>query len=71
MIRIDINDLSTLTRHLPRLENGETLLLCRGTTTIAEIKPLIKKRGLMPTGDTPLVLGADTAEPLPDDILGD
>ena len=41
MLRINIHDAKTnLSRYLPRIEAGETILLCRRNVPIAEIRPI-------------------------------
>lgn len=45
MIRLNIHEAKThLSAYLARLEQGETILLCRRNVPIAEIRPLPKKR---------------------------
>lgn len=44
MIRLNIHEAKThLSRYLARLEQGESILLCRRNVPIAEIKPLSKE----------------------------
>lgn len=73
MIRLNIHEAKThLSAYLARLEEGETILLCRRNVPIAEIRPLPKKRREpRPIG---LAKGEFTVpdsffEPLPDDLL--
>lgn len=44
MIRLNIHEAKThLSRYLARLEEGESILLCRRNVPIAEIRPLTKE----------------------------
>jgi len=73
MIRLNIHEAKThLSRYLPRLEAGETIILCKRNVPIAEIKPIEKRRA------EPRELGFMKGqfevtdaffEPLPDDLL--
>jgi antitoxin (DNA-binding transcriptional repressor) of toxin-antitoxin stability system len=73
MIRINIHEAKThLSRYLPLLEQGETIILCKRNVPIAEIRPIEKRRS------TPRQLGfmqgqvkvSDAFfEPLPEDLL--
>jgi antitoxin (DNA-binding transcriptional repressor) of toxin-antitoxin stability system len=72
MIRLNIAEAKTqLSRHLERVERGETILLCRRNVPIAEIRPVAQR----PT--KPRRLGIDRGlkvppsfyEPLPDELL--
>ena len=73
MIKLNIHEAKAhLSKYLPALEAGETLLLCMRNEPIAEIRPLPKRSKL------PRPLGADRAmvtlhesffDPLPDDFL--
>ena len=41
MIRVNVRDAKThLSRHLERVESGETVVICRRNVPIAEIRPL-------------------------------
>jgi prevent-host-death family protein len=70
MIKLNINEAKThLSKYLERVEEGETILLCRRNEPIAEIRPLKPKR----TTPRPLGLATGTVqippeffEPLPD-----
>jgi antitoxin (DNA-binding transcriptional repressor) of toxin-antitoxin stability system len=45
MIRLNIHEAKThLSRYLPLLEAGETIILCKRNVPIAEIKPIEKRR---------------------------
>lgn len=52
MIKLNIHEAKThLSRYLPRLEAGETILLCRRNVPIAEIRPLAPaRRSIRPIG---------------------
>ena len=73
MIRLNIHEAKThLSRYLPLLEQGETIILCKRNVPIAEIKPIEKRR------TEPRELGFMRGqinvtdaffEPLPDDLL--
>jgi antitoxin (DNA-binding transcriptional repressor) of toxin-antitoxin stability system len=71
MLKINIHEAKThLSRYLPKLEEGETILLCKRNVPIAEIRPIAKKisrkiglaKGL---GDIPDAF----FEPLPEEIV--
>jgi antitoxin (DNA-binding transcriptional repressor) of toxin-antitoxin stability system len=73
MIKLNIHEAKThLSRYLTRLEQGETILLCKRNIPIAEIRPLAKKLSKpRPIG---LAKGKFSVpesffEPLPEDIL--
>ncbi len=73
MIRLNIHEAKThLSRYLPALEAGETIILCKRNVPIAEIRPIAPKR------TKPRELGFMRGqfevtdaffEPLPEDIL--
>jgi len=73
MIRLNIHEAKThLSRYLPLLEAGETIILCKRNVPIAEIRPI------KPRWTTPRRLGVAKGqfevtdaffEPLPDDLL--
>lgn len=73
MIRLNIHEAKThLSRYLKRLEQGETILLCRRNVPIAEIRPLSAQR------DQPRLIGLARGEfevppeffdPLPEELL--
>ncbi len=72
MIRINIAEAKTqLSRHLERVERGETILLCRRNVPIAEIRPLTPRRATpRPVGiDKGMSVPATFLEPLPAEIL--
>jgi len=73
MIKLNIHEAKThLSRYLARLEEGETILLCKRNEPIAEIHPLPRRR------KTPRPIGPPTGrlkisksffEPLPQEII--
>jgi antitoxin (DNA-binding transcriptional repressor) of toxin-antitoxin stability system len=73
MIRLNIHEAKThLSRYLPLLEQGETIILCKRNVPIAEIKPIEKRR------TEPRKLGLargefevtdEFFEPLPEELL--
>jgi len=73
MIQINIHEAKThLSRYLKRLAKGETIILCKRNTPIAEIRPL------PPPRKKPRPLGLDRGkfvvpkeffDPLPDELL--
>lgn len=73
MIRLNIHEAKThLSRYLPRLAAGETILLCKRNVPIAEIRPLPPKS----TERRPLGLArgrfevpSDINAPLPEDVV--
>lgn len=74
MIKLDIHEAKThLSRYLPALEQGETILLCKRNIPIAEIRPLPKQSTLpRPFGlaaDRGVELPAEFFEPLPAELL--
>ena len=73
MIKLKIHEAKThLSKYLPRLQKGETILLCKRNQPIAEIRPLpVAQKKNRPLG---LAAGKFTVpdsffEPLPDDLL--
>ena len=72
MIRLNIADAKThLSRHLERVEQGETIILCRRNVPIAEIHPLPKQASEpRPVGiDRGMVVPPAFFEDLPEDLL--
>ena len=72
MIRVNIADAKThLSRYLERVEEGETVVLCRRNVPIAEIRPLPKPPDrLRPVGiDRGMAIPPSFFEPLPQDLL--
>lgn len=73
MLRINIHQAKThLSRYLPVLAAGETILLCKRNVPIAEIRPIQPIR----TSPRPIGLGADEVaipesffEPLPEELV--
>lgn len=74
MIRVNIHEAKThLSRYLARLEQGETILLCRRNVPVAEIRPLpARSSEPRPIGLArgQLEVPESFFEPLPDDLLG-
>jgi antitoxin (DNA-binding transcriptional repressor) of toxin-antitoxin stability system len=73
MIRLNIHEAKThLSRYLKRLEQGETILLCKRNVPIAEIRPLPEQRerprpvGLA-KGD--FKVPPEFFDPLPEDLI--
>lgn len=74
MLRLNIHEAKThLSRYLPALEHGETILLCKHDVPIAEIRPLPKTpaqpRPFGLAADCGIELPAEFFEPLPDELL--
>lgn len=73
MIKLNIHEAKThLSEYLAKLEQGETIVLCKRNTPIAEIRPLPQQ----PSTPRPIGLAKDEFqlaqsffEPLPDDII--
>jgi antitoxin (DNA-binding transcriptional repressor) of toxin-antitoxin stability system len=73
MIRLNVHEAKThLSRYLARLEQGETIVLCKRNVPIAELRPL-PRSGAEPR---PIGLGAgrfvvppEFFEPLPDELV--
>lgn len=66
MVKLNIHEAKThLSRYLPALEQGETILLCKRNIPIAEIRPLPKPR----TGPRPLGLAADRGVAIPPEFF--
>lgn len=75
MIKLNINQAKThLSAYLARLRRGETIVLCKRNTPIAEIRPLRQPR----TRKRPIGLGLAAGEftipasffdPLPEDLV--
>ncbi|MEX1336384.1 MAG: type II toxin-antitoxin system Phd/YefM family antitoxin [Candidatus Limnocylindrales bacterium] len=73
MVRLNIHEAKThLSRYLPLLEQGETIILCKRNVPIAEIKS-IEKRRTKPREPGFLKGQFEVTdaffEPLPDDLL--
>lgn len=74
MLKLNIHEAKThLSRYLPALEQGETIVLCKRNVPIAEIRPLPKPRTQpRPTGlatDRGVALPPEFFEPLPAELL--
>ncbi len=72
MIRINTAEAkSRLSYYLDKVEQGETVVVCRRNVPIAELRALPKQRqGQRPVGlDRGMRLPASFFEPLPEDLL--
>ena len=72
MIRVNVTEAKThLSRYLKRVEQGETVVLCRRNVPVAEVRPLPKPlRERRPVGiDRGMTIPAAFFETLPDDLL--
>ena len=72
MYKVNISDAKAhFSRHLERVESGETVLVCRRNVPIAELRPVRKPPARpRPVGlDRGMVVPASFFEPLPDDLL--
>ncbi len=72
MLRINIAEAKThLSRHLERVEQGETIVICRRNVPIAEIRPLPRPpKTPRPVGiDRGMIVPESFFEPLPDEVL--
>lgn len=72
MLKINIGEAKThLSRHLERVEQGETIVICRRNVPVAELRPLPKPpEQPRPVGiDRGLEVPESFFEPLPEEIL--
>jgi len=72
MIKVNIAEVKAhLSRHLERVENGETIVICRRNVPIAEIRPLARMPAeRRPVGiDRGMQVPASFFAPLPDAVL--
>ncbi len=73
MIRLNIHEAKThLSRYLAKLKSGETILLCRRNTPIAEIRPLppaLQKPRPIGLAKGRFRVPASFFEPLPEAVL--
>ena len=72
MMRLNISDAKThFSRYLKRVEQGETILLCRRNIPIAEIRPLARRPSPRRAAGTVrgLTVPPEFFDPLPDDVL--
>jgi antitoxin (DNA-binding transcriptional repressor) of toxin-antitoxin stability system len=73
MVRLNVHEAKTnLSRYLRRIEQGETILLCRHNRPIAEIRPLpgVQKAGrVFGLDQGTLVVPPEFFEPLDDETL--
>jgi len=73
MIKLNIHEAKThLSKYLAKLQQGETIVLCRRNTPIAEIRPLLpesKKPRPIGLGKKKFKVPPSFFEPLPDDLI--
>ena len=72
MYKVNISDAKAhFSRHLERVESGETVLVCRRNVPIAELRPVPRPPSQpRPVGiDRGMVIPDSFFEPLPDDLL--
>ena len=72
MIRVNVTEAKAhLSRYIKRVEQGETVVVCRRNVPIAEIRALPKPaREPRPVGiDRGLTIPAEFFEPLPDELM--
>ena len=73
MIKVNIHQAKThLSRYLARLKAGETLIICKRNTPIAEIRPLrapSKKPRPLGLAKGKVQIHPSFFDPLPDDII--
>ncbi len=76
MLQLNINEVKThLSATLTKVEQGETVIICKRNKPIAEIRPIRKPRkkkrplGLMGKKYPDFKVPDDINDPLPDDIL--
>lgn len=72
MLRIDAAEAKArLSYYLKRVEGGETVVVCRRSVPIAEIRPVPKRlRERRPVGiDRGMGIPSSFFDPLPDDLL--
>jgi len=74
VIRLNVHEAKThLSQCLRRLDQGETILLCRHNRPIAEIRPLAEvqpKRRVFGLDQGKIVVPPEFFEPLDEDTLG-
>lgn len=73
MIKLNIHEAKThLSEYLAKLEEGDTIVLCRHNTPIAEIRPLpVPSKKPRPIGLAKKILQVPESffEPLPEELL--
>ncbi len=73
MIKVNIHDCKThLSEYLERLAKGETIILCKRNTPVAEIRPLPQaRRAKRPIGlaRNKLKIPKSFFQPLPEELL--
>jgi antitoxin (DNA-binding transcriptional repressor) of toxin-antitoxin stability system len=74
MIRLNVHQAKThLSKYLDKLSQGETILLCKRNTPVAEIRAVpIARKTKRPIGlaKNKLKITKSFFKPLPDDLLG-
>lgn len=73
MIKLNIHEAKThLSEHLSRLKDGETIVLCKRNTPIAEIRPLpgsTPRKRAIGLAKKSLRIPKDFFKPLPKDLI--
>ncbi len=73
MKKLNLHEVKThLSRYLPLLKKGETILLCKQNVPIAEIRPLgplYKTKRPIGLAKGEFTVSPEFFEPLPDDVL--
>lgn len=76
MYRVNIHEIKAhLSKHLERVAQGETVVICKRNVPVAEIRPLPRRAteprplGLGRPAEGRWTLPASFFEPLPDDLL--
>ena len=73
MIRLNIHEAKThLSKYLERIAKGETIVLCKRNTPVAEIRPIaVPRKAWRPIGlaKNKLKIPKKFFDPLPDDLL--
>ncbi|MBI3682702.1 MAG: type II toxin-antitoxin system Phd/YefM family antitoxin [Acidobacteria bacterium] len=73
MIRLNIHQAKThLSKYLPRLAKGETIILCKRNVPIAEIRPIQQPKPVkrvIGSARGQFTIPPEFFEPLPDEIL--
>jgi len=73
MVRLNVHEAKThLSRYLRRLEQGETILLCRHNRPIAEIRPISERQSkprVFGLDQGKIVVGPEFFEPLDPETL--
>jgi antitoxin (DNA-binding transcriptional repressor) of toxin-antitoxin stability system len=73
MIKLNVHEAKThLSRYLAKLKKGQTILLCRRNTPVAEIRPLpaaLEKPRPIGLAKGKFRVPADFFEPLPEELV--